>query len=157
MTWERNKRILSVILGLGLLGSTVACFADAGTPGLRRVKGITIQQRKDIINRLNLTDSQRMAFKQRKAAFRKRMVELKNDIALKKVDRDNEIEKSAPDKARVHRLTDEIGALQGQLVQEDNNHLVEFEKLLTPAQLEKWRAFLKEHASVSADIDTAAE
>jgi len=157
MTWEWRRSILIAVLGLGLLGDAGVSPAAPGTAASRRPQGLTILQRREIIARLNLTDTQRQAFKQRKAAFRKRMVELKNDIALKKVDRDNEIEKAAPDKARVRRLTDEIGALQGQMVTEDNNYLVEFEKLLTPAQLEKWRVFLKEHASTPADLDAAAE
>jgi Spy/CpxP family protein refolding chaperone len=153
----KPRGVIVAVCLLCLFGSTISAGADPGRPGVRRAKGITVQKRREIISSLNLNDSQRQAFRQRKAAYRKRNVELKNDIALKSVERDNEIEKTNPDKEKVRRLTDEIGALKNQRVQEGNNLQADFEKLLTPAQLEKWRGVIKEHASTSADLDAAAE
>jgi len=155
---KRNvPKCLAVLLGvLCLWGGATLAGADPVRPAVRH-PGMTPNQRREIVKQLNLTDSQRLAVQQRRASFRKRMQELKNDIALKSVERDTELEKKAPDQAKVHRLTDEIGALKNQRSQENNNHQAEFEKLLTPAQLEKWRTILKDRKSAVADVDAAAD
>ncbi len=141
-----KKRILATCLALGCLWPAASAFAspEGRNPRLReRAPRSSPQERREQVQNLQLTDAQRQAIRERRAAYRKRMIELKSQLELRRVDRDTELEKTNPDKAKLQKLSEEIGRIRGQMIGEETNAKVDFEKLLTPEQARKWREMKK--------------
>jgi Spy/CpxP family protein refolding chaperone len=145
--------LFGVWLAAGFYGMASSVWAAPEGRALRphqRIQRMSPQQRQEQISHLQLTVAQRQAARQRKAAYRKRMIELKSQLDLRRVDRDSELEKAAPDKAKLQKLSEEIGRIRGQMIAEETNARVDFEKLLTPEQLVKWRELKKNQKNTEA-------
>jgi hypothetical protein len=88
---------------------------------------------------LNLTDAQKKDFKKLDLQFKKDTISLKNELELKKLEKEVELEADSPDLKKLNPLIDATHSLQASM--EKKKMAVEFKKraLMTKEQLKHWR------------------
>jgi len=97
------------------------------------------QLRQSDLSRLKLNDQQRQQALDMKEGYRKRVSDLRCKLRQKKLERQKEMQQTTPDKEKLQLLSQEIGQIHGQILVEDANSRSDFEKILTPQQLEEWK------------------
>jgi Spy/CpxP family protein refolding chaperone len=102
------------------------------------------QQRRSDINRLKLSEQQRQQVLDINKSYSKRLSDLRCKLRQKKADRQKEMQQPTPDKEKLQQLSQEIGQIHGQIIVEDTNSRLDFEKILTPQQLEEWKKIRNE-------------
>jgi Spy/CpxP family protein refolding chaperone len=101
-------------------------------------------QRRADISRLKLSDQQRQQVLDMNKSYSKRLSDLRCKLRQKKADRQKEMQQPTPDKEKLQQLSQEIGQIHGQIIVEDTNSRLDFEKILTPQQLEEWKKIRNE-------------
>jgi len=137
----RNFLVLTMVAVMAL---PVVAFAQGG-PG----KGGHGQGKMDYISELNLTKEQLAQVRELQRESRKKIVEIKGKIQLKRIDFDEETQKDKPDQKLLEKLIDELTTLHAQQYKAMLESKVKVISLLTPEQRRK----LSEHSLMGMDDD----
>lgn len=97
-------------------------------------------QNPKVVQALGLTPEQQQSLEALRFQQQKEMINLRRDMALKRLDLEQEMDKAAPDRQVVDRLMDEQGALRSKMMKARVNHLLDVRKVLTPEQWAKAKA-----------------
>ena len=97
-----------------------------------------------VIQELGLSQDQIQKLEDLKYQHQRQMIDVRHDLALKRLDLKREMEKDNPDRAKINRLMDETSALQGQKQRLRTNHLLDAREILTPEQRAKVRERMAE-------------
>ncbi len=97
-------------------------------------------QNPKVVQALGLTSEQQQSLEALRFQQQKEMINLRRDMALKRLDLEQEMDKAAPDRQVVDRLLDEQGALRSKIMKARVNHLLDMRKVLTPEQWAKAKA-----------------
>lgn len=109
--------------------------------------------RREIMDKLQVTKDQKHLLQQNRATYRKKIAVIEGQIKVKKVDLENEVEKTDPDADKIDQLTSEIGALLAQKYSTQIKAELEVEKkILTPQQVEQLKALQGQEVFVPNDI-----
>lgn len=125
-------RNLVVLAMVAVMASPVVAFAQ-GDPG----KGGRGPGKMDYINELNLSKEQLTQVRDLQRESRKKVVEIKSKIQIKKIDFDEEVQKDKPDQKLLEKLVDELTALHAQQYKAMLESRVKVMSLLTPEQRQK--------------------
>ena len=114
--------------------------------GVKKI--VRIQKGGDMImDPLNLTDSQKKEFKKLDLQFEKETISMKNELELKALEKEVELESDSPDLKKLNALIDAAHALQASM--EKKRMAIELKKrdLLTEEQRKNWHPMvgMKEH------------
>ncbi|HXL73484.1 MAG TPA: hypothetical protein VN963_07670 [bacterium] len=108
--------------------------ADSGKLKPTEVPSVHLT-RHEIVEKLQLTDIQKRQIRETRAAYRINVAKLENQIKLKKVELENELDKPEPDPAQIDILTGQLGVLYGQRLNVKVKASIDLEKsILTPQQ-----------------------
>lgn len=144
----RNQRLFFIMALVVLFSS--ARLASASTdvsqpPASTPVPHLSLRE---ILKQLQLTDDQHKQYRQYRAAHRKKLTEIEGQLRVKKVELENELEKSEPDQVKLDLLIKEIADLQGQRLSDKVKAHIEFYKhILTPQQVDKLKTLEPEESS----------
>mgnify|MGYP001766973972 CR=1 FL=1 len=97
-----------------------------------------------VIQELGLTPDQVQKLEDLKYQHQRQMIDVRRDLALKRLDLKREMEKDTPDRAKINRLLDETSALRGQQQKLRTNHRLDASQILTPEQRAKAREMMAE-------------
>jgi len=118
--------LIAVILMIPAAG-----YADSQGGGERR------SEHKRIMEDLNLNKDQIEAMRAIRLETRKKMVKVKSDAELKRIEFQEELQKEKPDKAKLDKLIGEIADLSAQRTRVMMETQVKTVEMLTPEQKEK--------------------
>jgi Spy/CpxP family protein refolding chaperone len=109
--------------------------------------------RREIVEKLQLTDVQKKQIRDTRAAYRVSVAKLESQIKLKKVELENELDKPEPDQTKIDLLTEQLGVLYGQRLNVKVKASVELEKkILTPQQADELKSLQVKESSASDEI-----
>ena len=109
--------------------------------------------RREIVEKLQLTDAQKKQIRNTRASYRISVAKLDNQIKLKKVMLENELDKPEPDSIPIDLLTGQIGELYGQRLNAKVKASIELEKkILTPQQSDLLKTLQVKESSASDEI-----
>jgi Spy/CpxP family protein refolding chaperone len=109
--------------------------------------------RHEIVEKLQLTDDQNKKIRETRAAYRISVAKLDNQIKLKKVELENELDKPEPDQSQIDILTGQLGVLYGQRLNVKVKASIELEKqILTPQQADLLKTLQVKESSASDEI-----
>lgn len=109
--------------------------------------------RRELIEKLGLTPDQKKSLRKNRAAYRKRIAELDGQLKVKKVELESEMEKPDYDEAKLDKIADEIGDLQGAKIKEKiKSELTVEKKILTPQQVEQLKSLQGKETTGSGEI-----
>jgi Spy/CpxP family protein refolding chaperone len=153
---------MAFLAGGMVVGSTAfAVPVHAPTPQavshIHQAHRLTSSQRREVLKKLNLTPDQKESMRERRTAYRKKMAELNAQLEIKHIDLDSEMEKPHPDKDKLQKLSEDIGKIQSQKIYEETDARVDFEKILTPEQLETWKSFKQDRKASESEGDLEME
>jgi Spy/CpxP family protein refolding chaperone len=109
------------------------------------------QSHRTDLSRLKLNDQQRQQALDINKSYSKRLADLRCKLRQKKEDRQKEIQQPTPNKEKLQQLSQEIGQIHGQIFVEDTNSRLDFEKILTPQQLEEWKKMRSERGAKNSE------
>jgi Spy/CpxP family protein refolding chaperone len=142
-----------------MLFSLMACLpvivhAQTAAPTARPTDVPAVHlSRKELMEKLNLTSEQKKALRKNRAAYRKKNAELDGQLKVKKVELESEMEKPDYDEAKLEKIADEIGDLQGTKIKEKiKSELTVEKKILTPQQVEQLKSLQGKETSASGEI-----
>jgi Spy/CpxP family protein refolding chaperone len=121
-----------VLMIVAVMALPAAAFAQGG-PG----KGSHGPGKMDYIGELNLSKEQLAQFKDMQRESRKKSVEVKSKIQLKRIDLDEEMQKDKPDQKLLGQLIDDLTALHAQQYKAMLESRVKMMGMLTPEQKRK--------------------
>jgi len=90
-----------------------------------------------VAQELGLTPDQVQKLEDLQYQHQKQMIDVRRDMALKRLDLKREMQKDNPDRATVDKLIDESSALKGRMQKMRLNHMLDAKKVLTPEQVQK--------------------
>jgi Spy/CpxP family protein refolding chaperone len=122
-----------LVLAAGIAAAGIAAYA-AGPFGNPKV-----------IQALNLTPEQQQKLQDMSYQNRKQALDIRHDMALKRLDMEREFDKDNPDAAVLDRLIDEQSALRAKAGKARVQNMLAMKKILTPEQWTKARVLFKEH------------
>jgi|SRR5665213_129547 len=109
--------------------------------------------RHEIIEKLQLTDVQKKQIRETRAIYRVNVAKLENQIKLKKVELENELDKPEPDPAQIDILTGQLGVLYGQRLNVKVKASIDLEKrILTPQQSDLLKTLQVKDSSATDEI-----
>jgi len=109
--------------------------------------------RREVVEKLQLTDVQKKQIRDTRAAYRTSVTKMENQIKLKKVELENELDKPEPDAAQIDLLTQQLGVLYGQRLNVKVKASIELEKkILTPQQSDLLKTLQVKESSASDEI-----
>ncbi len=129
-----NQRIVAFVLGLALIAATG--FAQPGTAPRGQAGP---PARRQMMERLNLTDQQKQDVGKLRAEFQKTMIAQRAKVQSLRVDLRTEIAAENPDRAAIEKTTQAISGIQAQMKMDLINHLFSVRALLTPEQQKTWK------------------
>lgn len=100
---------------------------------------------KKMSEELQLTPQQKEQLTKEKEEFASRSKDLREKIKTARTGLKMELEKPAPDKAKVNSLVTEIKDMVGQQIQNRVDKVMAMKQILTPEQFNKMNASMKEH------------
>ncbi len=104
--------------------------------------------KKEIYKKLELSKEQHQLLRNNRAAYRKMIAELEGKLKVLQVELENEMEKPAPDEAKLDQIAEKIGDVQGLKVSEKiKAELTVEKKILTPQQCELLRTLQGKESS----------
>jgi len=92
---------------------------------------------------LNLTPEQQQKMEDLQYIHQKDMIKFREEVSLKRLDLQREMQKDSPDRATVDRLADDMGALRTRMGRARVDHLLDVRKILTPEQWSKARELMQ--------------
>jgi Spy/CpxP family protein refolding chaperone len=92
---------------------------------------------------LNLTPEQQQKMEDLRYVHQKDMIKFREELSLKRLDLQREMQKDSPDRATVDRLADDLGALRTRMGRARVDHLLDVRKILTPEQWSKARELMQ--------------
>lgn len=125
----RNFLVLAIVAVMAL---PVVALAQGG-PG----RGAQVAGKMDYISELNLTKEQLAQVRELQRESRRKIVEIKSKIQLKRIDFDEEMQKDKPDQKLLEKLIDDLTALHAQQYKAMLESRVKMMSLLTPEQRQK--------------------
>lgn len=109
--------------------------------------------RHEIVEKLQLTDLQKKQIRETRAAYRVNVAKLENQIKLKKVELENELDKPEPDPAQIDILTGQLGVLYGQRLNVKVKASIDLEKrILTSQQSDLLKTLQVKDSSATDEI-----
>ena len=142
--------IVSYWMVLGMVGA--ATGKDASKNKISETPAVHLT-RHEIIEKLQLTDVQKKQIRDTRAAYRITVLKLENQIKLKKVELENELDKPEPDETQIDLLTDQLGILYGQRLNVKVKASIELEKkILTPQQSDLLKTLQDKDSSTTDEI-----
>lgn len=153
----KNKSLFFSLLCTLALASSGSTLAETAPDAPAKAKPTESPQahltRKEIMDKLQVTKDQKHMLQQNRAAYRKKIAVIEGQIKVKKVDLENEVEKTDPEMDKIDQLTSEIGALLAQKYSTQIKAELEVEKkILTPQQVEQLKALQGQEVFVPNDI-----
>jgi Spy/CpxP family protein refolding chaperone len=94
---------------------------------------------------LNLTPEQQQKMEDLRYVHQKDMIKFREELSLKRLDLQREMQKDSPDRATVDRIADDLGALRTRMGRARVDHLLDVRKILTPEQWSKARELMQAH------------
>jgi Spy/CpxP family protein refolding chaperone len=152
---KNQMKILSLLFAVVLTAWGTA-QADSTTEAVK-VKPTEVTSahltRREIVEKLQLTDVQKKQIRDTRAAYRVSVAKLESQIKLKKVELENELDKPEPDQTKIDLLTEQLGVLYGQRLNVKVKASVELEKkILTPQQADALKSLQVKESSASDEI-----
>ena len=152
---KNQTKILSLLLAVVLTAWGTA-QADSSTEAAK-VKPTEVTSahltRREIVEKLQLTDAQKKQIRDTRAAYRVSVAKLESQIKLKKVELENELDKPEPDQTKIDLLTGQLGVLYGQRLNVKVKASVNLEKkILTPQQADELKSLQVKESSASDEI-----
>jgi Spy/CpxP family protein refolding chaperone len=142
--------IVSYWMVSGIVGA--ATGTDASKSKISETPSVHLT-RHEIIEKLQLTDIQKKQIRDTRAAYRINVLKLDNQIKLKKVELENELDKPEPDETQIDLLTDQLGVLYGQRLNVKVKASIELEKkILTPQQSDLLKTLQDKDSSTTDEI-----
>src|SRR5579859_906754 len=140
----KNSQKFAAIFTLLIFIGSVPVLADSASEA-PKAKPTEVPSthltRREILEKIQATQEQRRLLQKNRAAYRKKVTLIDNQIKLKKVELESELEKPEPDMAKIDQITAEIGTLLGQKYNVQIKAELEVEKkILTPQQVEQLKA-----------------
>lgn len=109
--------------------------------------------RHELIEKLQLTDDQKKQIRETRASYRTSVTKIENDIKLKNVELENELDKPESDQTKIDLLTGQLGVLYGQRLNVRVKASIELEKkILTPQQADELKSLQVKDSSASDEI-----
>jgi Spy/CpxP family protein refolding chaperone len=143
--------IVSYLIVLGVAGAASG-EADASKNKPSEVQTVHLT-RHEIIEKLQLTDDQKKQIRDTRATYRIDVLKLDNQIKLKKVELENELDKPEPDQTQIDLLTGQLGVLYGQRLNVKVKASIELEKrILTPQQSDLLKTLQDKDSSTTDEI-----
>ncbi len=137
-------------LVLGTARAVTSMDSDSTKPRPTEVPHLS---RHEIVEKLQLTDVQKKKIRETRALYRISVAKLDNQIKLKKVELENELDKPEPDQAQIDILTGQLGILYGQRLNIKVKASIELEKqILTPQQADLLKTLQVKESSASDEI-----
>jgi Spy/CpxP family protein refolding chaperone len=135
-----------------LLSAFSFAYADNATPKPTDIPA-THLTRREVVEKLQLTDAQRKQIRSVRAAYRISVAKLDSQIKLKKVQLENELDKPDTDPAKVDVLTADLGVLYGQRLNVKVKASIQLEeKILTPQQADMLKSMQVKESAASDEI-----
>jgi Spy/CpxP family protein refolding chaperone len=152
----RNQTKILVIFFAAILAVWGRAQADPAseTAKVKPVETPAVHlNRREIVEKLQLTDAQKKQIRVARAAYRVSVAKLDNQIKLKKVLLENELDKPEPDSVQLDLLTGQLGELYGQRLNVKLKASIELEKkILTPQQADMLKALQVKESAASDEI-----
>jgi Spy/CpxP family protein refolding chaperone len=123
-TWK-----IAIATGIAALGLAALAAGPLANPEVRRA--------------LSLTPEQQQKMEDLHFVHEKDMIKFRQELSLKRLDLQREMQKDSPDRATVDRLADEMGALRTRVGRARVDHLLDVRKILTPEQWSKARELMQ--------------
>ena len=140
----RKKWLVLMLAGLvvaGLVGSAAAQGRGTKTPGFQgrrfAAKAWPGKHTFDLASRLNLTAEQKEKMANLRLTFKEETLELRTQIARKRLEVQKLLLEESPDLARVYALIDEMAPIQAEIQKKGIEFRLKLKSLLTKEQLEK--------------------
>lgn len=140
----RKRWLVLVLAGLvvaGLVGSDAAQGRGTKAPGSRyqrfAAKGWTGKRTFGLKSRLNLTVEQKEKMANLRLTFKEETLELRTQLARKRLEIQKLLLVESPDLSRVYSLVDEMAPLQAEIQKKTIEFWLNLKSLLTKGQLEK--------------------
>lgn len=130
--------IQATIFSLVLLPAVVFAQPQAKVPAEKDLEALPVS---DIAQEIDLTSEQKEQIKEQKYQTEHKRIETQNKLRLKELELRHELEKKDTDKAAVEAIVKDLKGLQGTMLEQRVNSILELKKILTPEQFEKLRAF----------------
>lgn len=109
--------------------------------------------RRELVEKLQLTDAQKKQIRDTRAAYRKGVAVLDGQIKVKKVELENELDKPEPDQVKIDTMTGQLGVLYGQRLNVKVKASVQLEKkILTPQQADMLKSLQVKESAASDEI-----
>jgi len=153
----KNFRLVLALLLILVGGVFTSAQADATADAAVKPKPTegpsTHLSRREILNKLQLTDAQRQQLRKTRAIYRKKIAQMDGQLKIKKVDLENEMDRPDPDAAKLDAIANEIGDIYGHKISEKIKAELELEKkILTPQQVELLRTLQGKESTASEEI-----
>ncbi|HTY01121.1 MAG TPA: periplasmic heavy metal sensor [Bacteroidota bacterium] len=124
-----KRQFVALVLGLALVASTGFAQPDPGGKGPAGQN-----MRRQMVERLNLTDQQKQEIGKLRAEFQKTMIANRAKVQSLRVDLRTEIAADNPDRGAIEKTTQAISSVQAQMKMDLIGHLFAVRALLTPDQ-----------------------
>jgi Spy/CpxP family protein refolding chaperone len=158
------KRTVPILMTLLFTGASLTLPRAAQAAGAYRaspaVRKAALQERhRKVIQKLNLTPDQAKRIHEFRAGYRQRVAEINAKLHVKRVELENEMDKTNPDPERVKALTEEIGKLKAARDLEKLRAKRELDKILTPEQREELKRIEQQDPAGDAvtEVDPSGE
>lgn len=124
-----KRQFVALVLGLALVAATGFAQPDPGDKGPAGQN-----MRRQMVERLNLTDQQKQEIGKLRAEFQKTMIANRAKVQSLRVDLRTEIAADNPDRGAIEKTTQAISSVQAQMKMDLIGHLFAVRALLTPDQ-----------------------
>ncbi|MBN1526583.1 MAG: periplasmic heavy metal sensor [Candidatus Omnitrophica bacterium] len=140
-----NKAVaIAVVMALILSAGPVCAYEGRGPEGMGKERYDRGGKFEKISENLGLSAEQKEQLKKDREATLAKTKELKEKIQAARKDLKAELEKPAPDMARVNGTVTQLKDLMGQQIQARVDKVISLRKILTPEQFKKMQDLIEE-------------
>jgi len=130
----RMKKILVTVFAMSLVPAVALAQGFGGHGGGQKGGHMMMA----MFDKLDLSKEQKMKFRTMRLEMRRFMIKLHSEIDLKKLDLEEELMKTAPDKAKLNTIIGDLAALKAKHEKRRLEFKVALVGELTPEQKEKY-------------------
>ena len=124
-----------VVVSLILLPSLAFARQEAKGPAIE--KGYEKLATSNIAKALGLTDEQQEQLKEQRYQAKYKKMETRNKIRLEELKLQHELDKKDVDEKALREIVDELKKLQGDMIEQRVDSVLQIKQILTPEQFEK--------------------
>jgi len=141
------RRKLAVTTSLTVISLFLLCsglFASPGYKDGRKAKMFKRAAFTQVMDQLNLSDTQKIKLAEMRYQIRHKKIELKSKLKLKKLELRHELGKEEINKRTVDKIAQEIKTLKASMVDLKIEKALKFRSILTPEQVKKLQTLKNE-------------